>query len=168
MLRFSFGATRFVVLIGPFAVKIARIRIVWALVRIYVHLRNREIGKKAVREVSNPRTALGKICGIPSNHRESILWETTMSPRLVPTLWSCGLINIQSRGERVSQEELDREHPFPGLIAGLPEEEVADLLIAHNFCRFRGEVRLHDYGQEKDFILLMRAIARRKSVAFAA
>lgn len=171
MIAFSWGATRFVILIGPFAVKVARIRGFWAVRRFFTHMRNGEVHDKLRKFDANPTRAGCKylFAGVVSNLREVKLWSATQLAFLTPTPFSFfGLINVQYLGQAVSQEELDREHPFPELLVGLSEEDAFDLARAANFCRFEGRVCLCDYGKEEDFLLLMRVARVRHVVAHAA
>ena len=82
----------------------------------------------------------------------------SLSPYLVPTFVSLGsIINVQGRGKEVSSEELSAAHPFRALLACLPIESVADMGNPENFCRYKGEVRLADYGSEAALKLFSRS-----------
>lgn len=116
------GDTRWVVLIGPIALKFTRI----------------------VEYVDGERFVSG---GINANVREYCRYKTygdraPLAPTYVTLM---GLVNIQRRGEPVTQEELDASPIF----AGLTDEYVQqhDSRRAVNFCRISGRIVWCDYGR---------------------
>ena len=159
-MRCSWGGTRFVVLIGPLAIKFARIRPFRAICQLVRHsTRKGEVARRLRKWSKSPMMGVIRYLsmGIISNHQESCLWRECRRDYMVPTIFSlAGLINVQWRGSRLSQEELDREHPFAHELVGLDAETIHDLIKVENFCRLRGKVCLADYGSDETFLYLYR------------
>ena len=151
-LRCSWGMTRFVVLIGPVAIKFARFRVMWIAKRLFHHMRNREVRTKVRYQLANPTLATNNIfAGFYANRLEYHLWCQFRHPLLVPTLFSlAGLINVQRRGEEISESDLNESNPFKSFLWGgeLPPEGLDDLIKTANFCFYDGRVRLIDYGSQ--------------------
>ena len=151
MPHISWGMTRFVILVGPVAIKIARFRIMWIPKRFLHFVKSREVGTKIAYQARNPRLAFNNIfAGLIANRNEYLLWQKSHRHFLVPTLYSLlgGVINIQRRGERVSAEELIAAHPFRELLAGMPSPIAYDMTKAVNFGKHEGRICLVDYGGE--------------------
>lgn len=158
-MRFSWGATRFVILVGSIAIKLPRLRLIWALMRLMqygskgkVRSRLRTYGRNTVH--GGVRYILS---GWVANWQEYRLWASTRNPLLVPTVFSFfGLINVQKRGEPVSDGKLRTNHPFPQLLRQMSPEGVADMVRPANFCLYESRVRLLDYGSDEVFGLMYR------------
>ncbi|MDO8728732.1 MAG: hypothetical protein Q7K26_02435 [bacterium] len=151
-IQFSWGATRFVILIGTIAIKIARLRPFRGLQRLLEHWINGEVKERLLTFAENPFLAGIRyiFSGIIANRNERRLWQEFPRRFLIPTLYSFGpLINIQKRGEKISQEELDASHPFQGFLEGMPPKLIADMTRATNFCRYKGRICLVDYGNDE-------------------
>lgn len=103
------GATRTVVLIGPYVLKIARIPIVYSLAIIGKRIFRRKYSKyrySTLRETARSVCASCFLKGIQSNRREYERWKKRRtivnlpeSAELIPTRASLlgGIINIQDR-----------------------------------------------------------------------
>jgi len=163
-LQFSWGTTRFVILVGTVAIKFARLRPFRALYRLAKHQMNGEVRVKLVKFDGRP--FIGGIkyifAGIIANRNEYRLWHTSPRYFLMPTLYSFGggLVNVQELGKSISQEELDVSHPFQEILAGMPPEFVYDMTRSANFCRYKNRTCLVDYGSEETFILFLRPQSR--------
>ena len=160
-LQCSWGVTRFVILIGPVAIKIARFRLTWIPKRLFHFIKRREVGTKIAYQARNPRLALNNIfAGILANRTEYRFWQRHPYRFLMPTTYSLlgGAVNIQRRGERITNEELVVSHPFRELIAEMPPELIEDLVVkTANFCRYGEKIYLLDYGREDASDFLRRA-----------
>lgn len=146
------GATRVVILIGPYAIKIAKFfRVRYTAGRIFAILRARRAREKIAewrREQGGGalsmvcRTAIG---GIDHNRREYQRSAAYPDLRLMPTLWTFFyLVNVQQRGEPVPADTLP-EHP---LLHHVPLGTTAadDILRPQQFCKFNDQTYLVDYG----------------------
>ncbi len=97
--------------------------------------------------------------GVRSNRQEYAYWKRSHDPRVMPVKCSLlfGIVNIQSSGDRVSQEDIRRESPLARLdqAAG----QVCDSLRAEQFARNRdGAILLVDYGHMDAEVILVRTI----------
>lgn len=156
-IHFSWGGTRFVILIWTVAIKIARPRPFRALRRLVEHWMNGEVRARLLTFAENPFLAIIRyiFSGIIANRNEYRLWQESRHNFLVPTLYSFWyLINIQKRGESISQKEFITSHPLKKLLAGKSPAFVNDMTQAENFCRYEGQVSLLDYGSDETFALL--------------
>src|SRR3989344_3210630 len=148
-IQFAWGATRFVILVGAVAIKVARPRPFRALRRLIKYQISGEVRARLLTFAEDPFLAgfSSIFSGILANRNEYRLWQETPRHFLVPTLYSfCWLINVQRRGESVSQEELRVGHPFRVLLEGRSPGFVGDMTKTANFCRYEGRVCLLDYG----------------------
>ena len=151
MPQISWGMTRFVILVGPVAIKIARFRLLWIPRRFLHFVKSQEISTKIAYQTRNPRLAFNNVfAGLIANRSEYLLWQKSHRHFLAPTPYSLlgGVINIQRRGERVSVEELIAAHPFQELLAMMPSPLAYDMTKAGNFGRHEGRICLIDYGDE--------------------
>lgn len=150
-LQFSWGATRFVVLVGPLAIKFARFRVLWMAKRLFHHMKTGEVKVKFRHQVENPVLATSNIfAGVIANRIECELWR--MSPRssMVPTLFSFGgLVNVQWCGQTITEDELAASHPFREHLADMTPRLKHDMRKVTNFCHYEGRVCLADYGDEE-------------------
>lgn len=168
-LRFSWGATRFVVLVGTVAIKFARPRPFRALRRLIKYQVSGRVREKLLTYAEEPFLAGISyiLSGVLANWNENRLWRESPSRFLMPTLFSCLLFNIQRRGERVSQEELDANHPLRSVLGGKSSKCGSDMMKAANFCRYEGRVCLADYGSREAFALFSRPQHRGAALANA-
>lgn len=147
-MRVSWGFTRFVVLVGDYAVKIARPRPWQVLRRLIRHAIQGNVRARLTERYGSPFVGGLRylFLGVLANTIENTLWREVGESWMVPTLWSCGIVNIQKRGRPISLHELDTEHPFRSELVLMPEEMREDLSSVKNFCRLDGRVLLCDYG----------------------
>lgn len=168
-LQFSWGTTRFVVLVGPIAIKIARIRPLRMVQRFIKHQINGEVKAKMCHFSENPFIAAVKyvFAGPFVNWSEYRLYQSSLEPFFVPTNWSFGgMVNIQRRGTAVTQEELDAHHPFGKMaLEEMPEVMRKDMTRADNFCWYDGHLCLIDYGGKEVFTYFWRPKLKRDVVA---
>jgi hypothetical protein len=150
-MKFAYGSTRWVFLIGPYAFKIARLRPLWWPFRLIQRIFQKAVARRLSRFHGNPGIACAKYlsAGFLANGTERRLWEESRDSRLAPTLFSfLGILNIQPRGEAVSEDSLE-EFPFRELARGAKEgSDLYDLTKAKQFARFGDEILLIDYGGE--------------------
>jgi len=145
------GATRVVVLVGPFAIKFARFNIWFVCKRGWqILFRGQYAQRSAVwRESGNStgRLVLSNLfAGIVANRCEYLLASHAEIYDLMRTYCTLGyLINIQERGEAALAADT-RRHPimreksrYPGLAVDLRNEQ---------FCIARGSLLLADYGSD--------------------
>jgi hypothetical protein len=148
-LRIKRGSTRWVILIGSKAIKIARLNPTRLIRRLFECWRSRELTRKALRYGSNPVHGGLRylLAGITANLQEARVWKEHPFYPLAPTTHSwLGLVNIQVRGQEITKDELHVEHPFVHRLRDAAPDDRADLMLADNFCRVNGRVRLVDYG----------------------
>lgn len=145
------GKTRAVVLIGPYALKIAKLNLNYSLHRTVDILRLRQTREKIVEWRRDRNLSLlgvvceSVFCGVMSNMRE-YHWSRSHSDfELMPTLWTLFyLVNVQRRGN-VATERTKRRHPFFRL---LPRTERIRLDIdrPEQYCWHGGRLLLVDYA----------------------
>jgi hypothetical protein len=159
-ISFSWGATRFVLLIGGVVIKIARLPNPFrSLLRLIEHQKNGEVRERLLVFGCNPLTGAVTYLfyGVVANRLEAALWQESHNEHLVPTRFSLfGIMNLQDRGESITQEELDASHPFRTLLRSIPTDTDHDLEKAENFCRYKGHICLADYGSKAALVLFSR------------
>lgn len=156
MIRISWGTTRFVVLVGTVAIKMVRPRPLWVLRRLARYLITGVAPKRLLAYADNPLESAAKhlFAGVAVNRREYRLWQEFPHHFMVPTLYSLrGIVNIQMRGQAISEEELALSHPFRSSLKGMTPDAIGDMVKAMNFCRYEGHICLLDYGSEDTFAL---------------
>jgi hypothetical protein len=146
--KISWGMTRFVILFGSYSVKIARMRPIWMLRRLFRHAKTGTVRSTLQKNDLTPFQATLKYlsAGLVANLTELWLWRNCKEEWMVETIWSCGVVNIQRRGEKITLRELEREHPFRSELYGMPDYMIIDLSSPKNFCRINGRVLLCDYA----------------------
>jgi hypothetical protein len=158
-MQITCGATRWVILIGPWAVKIARIRPVQAFKRLGQYLLRGEVSNKLRKY--GPRPLAGGFnyffAGVLCNRLEYWLWKQRPQSFMAPTYFSfLGLVNIQARGLPVTPWELDQEHPFPALLREGSPMAAVELAAPVQFCRINGKILVVDYGGQETAELFLR------------
>jgi len=148
-MAFKYGAVRWVFLIGPYAIKVARIRPLHPFIRLYQHFRAGVVRKELAKFDSMPARAGLKylLGGILANLAEYRLYRRFGNQRLIPTLFTFfGLVNIQVRGEPVPKERLweMQVHPMWCMTHGIVS---MDIRKPEQFCLLNGVVCLADYGR---------------------
>ncbi len=146
-MRVTWGATRFVVLVGPYAIKVARVPVIRPFIRIWRGAQDGDLKQRLAYHDVRFFVAVWKYfgCGIISNRIEYRLSRTYGHLPLVTThcmlFW--GLVNVQARGEDVS--ELDVQNHY--FATRLSRGKLADEVLRHiQFCSIGGTVLLADYG----------------------
>lgn len=168
-MRFAHGATRFTILIGSYAIKIARFKTFLLVQRFLVHRKNGEIKMRLNKVHSNPVLAIVDytLAGLRANLGESRLWKNSPHPFMVPTRFSfLGLVNVQDRGEPITDEELSAGHPFAPLLENVPQALREDMTSRDNFCRYNSRVCILDYGSPGTVSLLAKTPPARMRKLF--
>lgn len=150
-IQVRWGATRFVILIGPIAIKIARVKPLRSIYKLLLHWQNGEIKKRLLDYADMPINGGFQyvLCGFISNLNEYALSRTGQHTVLVPTLFTFfGIFNIQKRGEDVDPLELLFQNPFEKDLKDMPELLLVDMTRAENFCLYEGQICLADYGSK--------------------
>jgi hypothetical protein len=143
------GSTRYVVCIGPYAVKIARIKILYWILRVMKWTESTGgITQKVVSTPGHKKWAALKhlFAGVTANLEEIRFWQSHKHLPLAPTLLSLfGFVNIQRRGTVIAPHELSscpfREHA-DNFDAGV------DLNRVENFGWISNRIHLIDYGYD--------------------
>lgn len=149
-MHFTSGDSRYVILVGSFAIKIARFRPIHCIRRFF-QTRSQGVFADKLGTYHRNRLVAGikYVCiGIVANLCERRLYRHCPDLRIAPTLCSLmGLINIQIRGEPVSFSD-SSQFPFQDIPLTVKSDYVGDLLLAKQFARFPDGIRLVDYGNE--------------------
>lgn len=146
------GHTRLVILAGNYAFKIARPRIGYCIARTFAIIRAKET-KEKVQKWQRERGGVVRVVlealsgGIGANIREYRLSRQYPDSELAETLFSCGILNVQRRGERIAERDVTG-HPVVETVrrSSTSADLVADTLRPDQFCRIAGRVKLADYG----------------------
>lgn len=160
MLLVTTGQTRVVLLVGCYAIKIARPGIGYCLRRVValwssgcLHARLDEwrAARGSVRRVvwSAP------FYGLLANLNEYRLSRLLPQAGLAPTLLSCGLVNVQRRGRAIATDDVSN-HPVVCAMAtrNAWSALVNDTARPEQFCQIDGRLELVDYGNPalRDFL----------------
>lgn len=149
-MQISRGYTRIVILAGPYAIKIARIRL---LKTVYLGVRSvvRVFRNKTQWRSSDRRYPDGLLktawehtfIGLYANRAEHAYWANTRDQRCVPIERRCfwGLVLWQSKAEPVSESEI-----LASPLATLYRTD-GELCRVEQYGRFAGECRIIDYAQ---------------------
>jgi hypothetical protein len=154
MLKFAYGATRWVILTDRYAIKIARIRPLRPFIRLFEHFSRGQVGEKLQAFDANPFIAGMKylLAGVVANRLERIYYKKYGGELLMPTVFTfLWIVNVQPRGEPASEAQA-RTHHFFKLLDGTPNRE--DFLEVHQYCTIEGRVLLVDYGRKEIEALL--------------
>lgn len=156
------GRTRIVILLGPFAIKIAKIGLRHMVERSYRIVRSRQVRQKmAAWKREHGQSVFGVVSqalflGIWANRAEYRLWVHHPHEDLAPTLFTLFyLVNVQMRGTPV---ETVRGSDVPWLRQiPLRTNVREDLDRAEQYCAIGDRICLADYGyQEFEPILTQR------------
>jgi hypothetical protein len=148
-MQFRSGRTRSVILVGKYAIKIARFRVFRQVGRLVEHSISGRVGVELRKFDSNILKAGLKyiFIGIWSNRAELYLYRKygEKAP-LAPTYYSFfGIINIQKRGQELDGDFLNlvtKNHLWTR-----NDSETADLRRPEQFCVIEGKIVLADYGK---------------------
>lgn len=163
---FLFGSTRFVILCGPFAIKIARFRPIRAIIRLWQLLKTREVKRELQKYHKQP--VLGGfaylMAGVIANRTEYRRYIKYNHFQLVPTEFSfLGLLNVQRRGKQLTMH--DRSALRAQALWQLSNGRTDDLRSARQFCSIGGRVCLADYASDIED-LLKRALCNDAGTDF--
>lgn len=157
----SSGKTRAVILIGPFAFKVARIGFDYALRRCFAILWAGQTREKIVEwERDRNLSVFGVLreclgTGILSNKREYQRSRNHADFNLMPTLWTFFyLVNVQRRGHAVS-DETRLDHPLLRLLGSRATR--ADIDSPEQYCWDGRRLLLVDYAHPDLEMVLGRA-----------
>jgi hypothetical protein len=163
-MHITYGATRFVLLTGNKAIKIARFRPIRLMFRVMVlplsskRNRDRFYEKYGTGLLTAIRNYL--FVGLVANRIEYEYYKKHRDLRVMPTQkqFLRGLITVQDRGTRVSNIELSEEYPFTSLD---PSTLCPEMLKAVQFCRnSQGRIVMVDYGMSSTIRALEASIAK--------
>ncbi|MEX0931207.1 MAG: hypothetical protein WDZ88_00490 [Candidatus Paceibacterota bacterium] len=148
------GCSRIVVLIGPYAFKIARVRPLYWTYRLFFWATKGKINERLhTHHQSRWYGALKYITkGIRANLTEYKTWKRFRDPNIfAPTLLCLfGVINIQRRGRPLDIHEYlsvfyTSRSIFTEIVRAYPDER--DLRKREHFCLIDGKPCLVDYGE---------------------
>lgn len=162
-MRFTYGTTRFVFCVGDIAIKVARIKVLHWVVRLWRRATvTREVASTTTMNThvkSFARLQL-LLVGVVANLEEARMWRKCPNLQAAPTLFSFfGLVNIQVRGTPIESEDL-LLCPFRDIAT-----EWGDLKKVQNFVRIDGVLCLADYGHE-DLNQLLARFAEFRQVVY--
>lgn len=169
-MRICKGSTRIVLIIGPWAVKIAIInpikalKIAWQDIK---HGKPTKIIKASYQHWCSVNHYLFR--GIIANLLERRFYRRTKNTFLVPTWFSFfGLINIQPAGKSPNFKNTHFIMNYIGDISGRPRiffENNHTLGLADNFCIIGGRLQICDYG-DKSFQSFLEEWGERIAAGF--
>ena len=144
------GKTRLVILIGPYALKIARLGLSYTLHRAFEILRSGQTREKIVEWSDKNLSIRDILCetlliGIVSNKKEYHRSRNHSDLGLMPTLWTFFyLVNVQQRGDPVA-DETRLNHPLLRLLPGY-EHFRSDIDRPEQYCWHGRQLLLVDYA----------------------
>lgn len=155
------GQTRGVILVGPYALKVARLGLGYALRRTIEILRSGQAREKFIewrrnRTLSVPGVVGAAIFrGVLSNMKEYRRSRVYSDLGLMPTLWTFFyLVNVQRRGEPVA-DATTLKHPLLSLLSR-SERRRTDLDPLAQYCWHGSQLVLVDYAHPDLEALLVR------------
>lgn len=144
-LGFTYGTTRWVLLIGPYAIKVARFRPLRPFIKLFTALQKQEVRQSLHKhDKSMIRAALKYLfAGIYANRIEHHLYRKYKSDHLIPTLFTiCWIVNVQVRGDPIT--DVDVGTPLFKKMRVGPND---DLMDPRQWCSLKGTMKLVDYGR---------------------
>lgn len=160
MLLVTTGQTRIVLLVGSYAIKIARPGVGYCLRRVAALWRSNRIADR-IADWRSARGGLRRVVfsapfyGLLANLNEYRLSRELPQAGLAETLLSIGVVNVQRRGRAVATEDLSA-HPVVSAMTARNAwfELVNDTARPEQFCRVDGRLELVDYGNPalRDFL----------------
>lgn len=148
-MAFAYGTTRFVICVGPFAIKVARVKFLYWLGRFFHWRKNGGVLVKLASTSTTKRASALRhlFAGVTANLEE---WRLSRQHArcipIAPTILTLGFVNIQVRGLPLVEDELAL-CPFREIARGEPPD--IDLNKIENFGRIGREIYLIDYGFEE-------------------
>lgn len=142
-MRFEYGHTRFVFLVGPYAIKVARIRPLRPFIRLFQVFKTGNV-EEELKKYDKKATRGGikyLLAGVVANRTEYRLYKKFQSEHLAPTLYMFlwGAVNVQMRGSRLrgTKKLAVKQHPL----------WVEGNRSLKEFCLIGDKVCLADYGR---------------------
>lgn len=159
-MRIKCGSTRFVLLVGVYAIKIARVRPLRFLARALIMCFSKKRRKHFIFKYGDTFFQAIKndvFAGLKANKNEYSYYTESSDCRVMPILQQfmyCCVI-IQVRGTDITCSELARETPFcKEFVAG---DELYEIWEPDQFCRHpMGQLVLVDYGRSETISLLRK------------
>lgn len=150
---FGAGATRFVILVGGFAIKFPRIRLIRPVVRLFQTVKANAVRAELNKYSGKPFVAAMRYLfpGVITNYWEwRFCIENPELDFLAPTYFSLfGLINIQKRGEVFVSDQDPRLRDFKIKVSDRANLGDSDILDVSNCCLIDGKIYLLDYGDRR-------------------
>ena len=160
------GSTRIVILLGNYAYKFTRIRLlhtaVWALYRLAFR-DQRELFRSKFGKNIFVGLCKHLFIGVQQNRTEYAYYRETRDCRVMPThrILFGGILIIQTRGAAVNRKTLIQNCPFEDTITGNPD---LDLHQAKQYCLCQdGKVRAVDYGKRNTVVALRKTLETPKT-----
>ncbi|MGE3959498.1 MAG: hypothetical protein AB7H96_22480 [Vicinamibacterales bacterium] len=146
------GQTRLVLLVGPYAIKIARPGVGYCLRRLASLRTSRGVTEK-LAEWRQARGSVTRVIlmapfyGLLANLNEYRLSRRLPQAGLAETVLSVGVLNVQRRGRAVDDEDLSGHPVVRAMTQGEAWSElVIDSIRPEQFCRLNGRIEMVDYG----------------------
>lgn len=163
---FAKGMTRWVILTNRYAIKIARVRLLFYFLR-WLQISTTENGGVERRAKNRGLKSFPQLIvdalseGIVANKTEYRLSKMYDNGYLAETLYTFhGLINVQRRGTVLEEAKrhLAESHPAWRVASRRPVEmEQGNICESHQFCTIDGNVCLADYGHPNAESVLQEA-----------
>ncbi len=147
-MQIAWGGTRFVILCGDRAYKVARIRPFRILRQLVVHSLRGEVSHK-LRRFGDAKMSAGfkyVLGGIIANKDEFCNWSRHQTYDLarVVSVHFGGLLLIQEKGEPISGDEAPLAHRLWGSVLAAENGNVSQAVA--QFARFGNTIKLIDFG----------------------
>jgi len=152
-MRFTYGCTRWVILTDKYAIKIARIRPLRPFVRLFIGVKEENVGKVLKQRYKRNFLFSGLkyifyilFGGFVANYIEYKIYKNNPNKyNLVPTIFTFFFIfNIQIKGEPLKKSADIKKHRLWSFVKFLPKE--TDLFLPKQFCLINNKPYLADYG----------------------
>jgi len=157
----TYGATRFVLLLGPVVIKIPRIRLSMLISRLFHHLRNGTVRATMKKHEGKLLSiaAQGPLWGIRSSRGEYRFYAEHPDLPIAPIYWAPlgGFIIVQARGRPATSAELRRWLPCRLKSRGFMVN--MELVRTEHVCMIGAKPCLIDYGNEDSRDQMMRFFA---------
>lgn len=145
-MRFTYGATRWVILTSRYAIKVARPRPIQPFIGLFKAIRGKDVKEKLKKHHTNVFLAIPRylFLGIISNRNEYLVYKNHGNKLLVPTLVTrFYVVNVEKRGNPATKKDLVNSE-MALLLAGTEFEE--EVMQPCQFCIIDGALLLHDYA----------------------
>lgn len=158
-MKIHLGSCRLVIVVGPFAIKIARNRLLQLLIKLiwmqfFKVVKVRFQKRYGERFLTATRNYLAK--GFDENNNEWSYYCETFDPRVGRVinrlLWGC--IVVQRAAVSVTKSELATDNPVRELV----EMRQSDLRRTRQYGRIDGRVVVVDFGNSRTVALLYQSL----------